>query len=361
MRQFDPPKVLQRVGLGLFLVSIAAPVLRLAGHGQAAMMVAMACYAMLVMLLMAYLWTIRDTGPIRHWQVRIVYSIYVAGMMLDLALRLGLVRQEFLYLHSVDAIAIVTSTLILTLVWLLHRAAQEGQLQRDMAIAEISADLAVAADYRTTQLALTHEIDRLAGKVFAASRGALNEDSLVAARAERSVSALRAVIDRCLFAQEAECGHWNAIGTAFSPASVLRDIAASLGTSEAWQMQLEAFTLTSDRGLFDLAARNVMSNAFHYGLPGTAVRVALVAGTDARGRYAVLTVTNTTAERDPFDPKRIFEKFYRGRSGRNHGGTGLGLFIAREALAPIGGEITLSGPQPNGEAVVTVRIRIPDL
>ena len=361
MRQFDPPKLLQRLGLGLFLASIAAPVWRLAGHGQAANMVAMACNTTFAPLLVAYLWTIRDTGPIRRWQVRVVYSLYIAVVMLDLALRLGLVRQEFLYLHSVDTIAIVTSTLILTLVWLQHRVAQQGQLERDMAMAEIAADLAVAADYRATQLALTREIDRLAGKVFAATRGALHQDDLVSARTERSVSALRAVIDRCLFAQEAEGGHWNVVGTEFSPASVLRDIAAQLGPAQAWQMELEPFTITSDRGLFDLAARNVMSNALRYGLPDKPVRVSLVAGADAGRRYALLTVTNATAENDPFEPARIFEKFYRGRSGRNHGGTGLGLFIAREALVAIGGEISLSGPQPDAGAVVTARIRIPEL
>ena len=57
---------------------------------------------------------------------------------------------------------------------------------------------------------------------------------------------------------------------------------------------------------------------------------------------------------DPAEEEAVFERFYRGRAGRNgpHG-TGLGLPIARELVEQWGGSVTLTN-RPDGGARAVV-------
>jgi signal transduction histidine kinase len=53
------------------------------------------------------------------------------------------------------------------------------------------------------------------------------------------------------------------------------------------------------------------------------------------------------------DRERIFRKFYRGDSrGRDAGGTGLGLFLARGLVAAMGGRIWVDSEQGQGSSFV---------
>jgi signal transduction histidine kinase len=83
---------------------------------------------------------------------------------------------------------------------------------------------------------------------------------------------------------------------------------------------------------------NLVENAIHY-CPGGTVIVVSVGST--RGRPA-LVVADTGPGIDPQDAGRIFERFYRGSTGRAGGpGTGLGLAIVAELTRRWGGEVRL--------------------
>lgn len=72
---------------------------------------------------------------------------------------------------------------------------------------------------------------------------------------------------------------------------------------------------------------NLLDNALRYSPPGTKVRVE----TDIDGDRALLIVSDSGPGMSPEDRPRVFERFYRGASGRRAGhGTGLGLAIVAE-------------------------------
>lgn len=93
---------------------------------------------------------------------------------------------------------------------------------------------------------------------------------------------------------------------------------------------------------------NLIDNALRYSLPGAEVRVE----TDERDGRAYLAVADTGPGISPEDRSRVFERFYRGASGRRAGrGTGLGLAIVEEHVRRWGGETRLvDGPGARVEA-----------
>jgi signal transduction histidine kinase len=74
-----------------------------------------------------------------------------------------------------------------------------------------------------------------------------------------------------------------------------------------------------------------------------------------------VTVTDDGTGIDPAFLPHIFERFRQGdsRFGREHGGLGLGLAIARQIVEMHGGTITAESPGPGQGS--TFRVRLPAL
>ncbi len=175
------------------------------------------------------------------------------------------------------------------------------------------------------------ELDRLA---------ALVDDMLALARANAPVAAA-GPIDLETLAREA-VGRWRQAAVATSKHLELR-----AGGAPRVRANREDLAHVLD---------NLLDNALRYSPPGTEVRVETdVEGDRAR---ALLLVSDSGPGISPEDRPRVFERFYRGASGRQAGrGTGLGLAIVAEHVRSWGGEIKLGeGP---GTRVVMVFPRLP--
>jgi signal transduction histidine kinase len=73
------------------------------------------------------------------------------------------------------------------------------------------------------------------------------------------------------------------------------------------------------------------------------------------GAEAVLTVSDDGANIDPDDLPFIFERFYRGATGKGAPGVGLGLAIVRGLVRAHGGSVQ-AAPRQGGGATFTVRL-----
>lgn len=97
-------------------------------------------------------------------------------------------------------------------------------------------------------------------------------------------------------------------------------------------------TVAADRQRILQALTNLLTNALRHSADGDAVRVtASVAGQSVR-----IEVADTGEGIAPEQLPHIFERFYRGDSARSrdHGGSGIGLTIARRIAAAHGGTLT---------------------
>jgi two-component system sensor histidine kinase KdpD len=112
--------------------------------------------------------------------------------------------------------------------------------------------------------------------------------------------------------------------------------------------------IPADAGLLQLALAQLLDNACRYSPPGSPVEVRIE---PAGGRVNVV-VWNSGEPIEAGERERIFERLYRGRSGRRaSAGTGLGLYVARKIALAHGGSLDLTaGPGDDG---VSFRLSLP--
>ncbi len=96
--------------------------------------------------------------------------------------------------------------------------------------------------------------------------------------------------------------------------------------------------LSSDVHLLEMAVNNLVSNAIKYTLDGGAVHITFETHS---GNYAII-VSDTGIGIPEDEQDKIFTKIYRASNAKSDvpDGTGLGLYIAREAVRVMGGDIT---------------------
>ncbi len=109
-----------------------------------------------------------------------------------------------------------------------------------------------------------------------------------------------------------------------------------------------------DRIRLEQVITNLLSNAFKYGAHRPVeVRVS------REGGFARLCVRDHGIGIAPEDQARIFQRFERAVSERHYGGFGLGLWIVRQIVESLHGDIRVES-QPGQGATFIVRLPLAD-
>lgn len=118
---------------------------------------------------------------------------------------------------------------------------------------------------------------------------------------------------------------------------------------------VDSCPIRRDSAAMGLVIHSLLDNAVKFCQRGDQVSVSLM----EKSQQAVLRVRDTGAGIDAEDLPLIFDRFYRGNSTPHVGGTGLGLFLARELAAAHGGEVnaTSEGPGDGSEFTLSVPLR----
>jgi two-component system, OmpR family, sensor kinase len=98
-----------------------------------------------------------------------------------------------------------------------------------------------------------------------------------------------------------------------------------------------------DRLALEQVAENLLSNALKFGA-GKPVAVVL----RANGRAARLTIRDRGIGISEEDRARIFGRFERAVARREHGGFGVGLWLANQLVTAMGGAIAVEGAPGEG-------------
>lgn len=111
----------------------------------------------------------------------------------------------------------------------------------------------------------------------------------------------------------------------------------------------EHVIVTLDRTAVEQIIENLLSNAIRYGA-GEPIHISLVSG---NGRVE-LTVRDHGIGIAPADQHRIFEQFQRAAESKSDGGFGVGLWITRQLVMAMEGEISVTSDLGVGSTFTVV-------
>jgi PAS domain S-box-containing protein len=169
------------------------------------------------------------------------------------------------------------------------------------------------------------------------------------------------IVDEVLLTRQLDRGEVHVERTPIDVGHVVRSAVETLQAQLLVEQEIEvevderARVASGDPDRIQQVLVNLIDNALKYG--ATPVKVAAQAA-DARVR---ISVSDAGTGVPPADRERIFEKFYRarGRPLPTAGGTGLGLYIARELTERMGGRLQLAS-KPGQGATFVVELRRAD-
>lgn len=109
---------------------------------------------------------------------------------------------------------------------------------------------------------------------------------------------------------------------------------------------MEDCRIIGDANRVEQVIKNIISNAVKYSPDEALIEVAV----DRKGKYQVISVSDTGFGISVDDQRRIFERFFRVDKARSRqmGGTGLGLAIAKEIMEYHGGKIEVKSELGKG-------------
>jgi two-component system, OmpR family, sensor histidine kinase KdpD len=99
-----------------------------------------------------------------------------------------------------------------------------------------------------------------------------------------------------------------------------------------------------DAALIQIVITHLIDNALKYSPQQSAIAI----GARSDGSNVILYVSDSGAGIAEDEQSQIFDKFYRGKSGRHLKGTGMGLAIAREIVGAHGGNISVTSRPGEG-------------
>lgn len=125
----------------------------------------------------------------------------------------------------------------------------------------------------------------------------------------------------------------------------------SLEFAPSWPKEL---ILNIDAQRMKRVLNNLMSNAIKYSKPNTAV----VIGYEHVDKHHVISITDHGIGIPKAEQKKVFDGFYRATNAISYevGGTGMGLYMSRQAVEQHGGKLWINSKEDEG---TTVYVRLP--
>ncbi|MFM8866084.1 MAG: sensor histidine kinase, partial [Limnohabitans sp.] len=157
----------------------------------------------------------------------------------------------------------------------------------------------------------------------------------------RAIRDMNSVIERCQQTLELSDRQLVRHATLLDMAYLVRDAVSACSQPRRVQLDLPSqLPLSTDRQLCFIVLNNLLENACKYAAPDSPIELHLGMSQDAQGLPVVqLTIATPPQGNDWPEPSQIFDKYYRGPQARRQAGTGLGLYLVRNLMQVLGGQI----------------------
>ncbi|MEO3402892.1 HAMP domain-containing sensor histidine kinase [Mucilaginibacter sp. CAU 1740] len=281
-------------------------------------------------------------------QARKQTSLYVQSLIVRNADNAGWQRQVLRRMAGVLLLAAAIIVAAILLFYMVFRA-----MFRQKRLADIRTDLAnnLTHELRTPLSAAGLALKSLQRRE-AKQDPRLSEELI--ATLQRQFEKLQGITDSVLD---------DAMGMAVRPslkptviAAWLKNYARDAGNGRpGFRSEIDGsgYMLRTDTRLLEKAMDNLLDNAFKYGRPGGEVELK---GYPERGAYYIRVQDNGPGISKPYQ-QLVFDRFYRVPEQDQHNvkGLGLGLHAARQAIAAIGGSLSLQS-EPGQGCTFTIQL-----
>lgn len=161
--------------------------------------------------------------------------------------------------------------------------------------------------------------------------------------ANRAVSNIDAIIDKCIQLDQLDFNALQIHKVNFNLSNLLKTSIADLDGGDRVRILGDSpIDLNSDMDIIRVIANNLIGNALKYSPKHSLIDVQPKYLTHNGVAGVELSVSNGLADIDDFDPAQVFDKYYRGPSSSRISGSGLGLFLVKELVYALHGEVKCS-------------------
>jgi signal transduction histidine kinase len=350
VQEFDPPKWIRHVITAMLCLLPVKLVLLAIGSTGLALRLNM----LEVLLVPLILWVAavlsggwdgkpnRSRPLLNRWVVIGFYTFLVGLMALASLPGLGLAQGGEVPLYIVQAHGLLTAFLILLMLQYRNHLRLKEQHNTSMALQrsqfQAHQEKTVREEQSKLLAMLAHEIKTPLATLYMR----LDANALASKAITGAMRDMDAVIERCLQTAQLGDSQLQARLDTLDVVTLVHECAAACGQPELVKLQLpKSLVLKSDRQLLAIVLNNLIENALKYGVPQQHITVALslTSPPDGHTPEAWLEVINLPSSSGWPEADKIFTKYHRGPHARRQAGTGLGLYLVRNILSVLQGQI----------------------
>ncbi len=161
--------------------------------------------------------------------------------------------------------------------------------------------------------------------------------------ANRAVTNIDSIINKCIQLDRLDLNVIQIHKTKFNFSDLLKSTISDTRLEYRFSiLQQTNIDIESDLQVLSIVVSNLLGNAIKYSAPETNIVVDMEILESHLPRRLQFSVQNVIGNMGAPDPELAFEKYYRGPSATMVSGSGLGLFLVRELMHVLGGEVKLN-------------------
>ena len=160
-----------------------------------------------------------------------------------------------------------------------------------------------------------------------------------------SLQEIDSIIERCAEIDKYEQGYIPLVMEKFPLADLVCIIKASQPNERIYTIVRgtdENLVLRSDLYYIKSILNNLLTNALKYSVAESLVELKVEYKTSSFNSELLFSVSNEVAEDAKLDSIRVFDRYYRSESAKQHSGAGLGLWLAQSMAHTLGSHIKLT-------------------
>ena len=363
LREFQPPRwamvfllgMLAFAGFNLLLVGLGRVTWGLQNNLVSILLAPPVCLAAAAT---GRAWALADASNAPALSRRVLVAFYVVFlliMVLAATTGLGWLAPTEWTLYISQLQTLVSSALLMLM--LQYRAfigteqRQQALLSLEKTTLQVAHERHMREEQEKLMAMLAHEIKT----PLATMHMRLDSSSKGGTAMRKAMRDMDGVIERCLQTLQFGDGKLAPQLQMCSLAAIVQDAVASCPQPA----QVQVLALQTDPQLLFLVLSNLLENACKYAAPDTAIALRCAIA-QASGAPAVrLELSNLPGRAGWPDTARVFDKYYRSPQAQRQSGTGLGLYLVKNLMQALGGQIDYQPDATVVRFVLTLPLSVP--